>query len=157
MGAMMCMQIINLQISIVAKKLKTKEKIKIQDEDLGFHPLARDKSYMVTSGPCKGTYFERVDVGFCRINQVHLVFHPLQEVLIWLPPLTVDPAHIPNTDSDFALPCMTIDDRWLDWMSTSLCYLSRMLRLNEIKVMRTHIHYCLLSLHHLLVTCLINI
>ncbi len=48
MGAMMCIQIINLQISIVAKKLKTKEKIKIQDEDLGFHPLARDKSYMAT-------------------------------------------------------------------------------------------------------------
>jgi hypothetical protein len=55
MGAMICIQIINLQISIVAKKLKMKKKIKIQDEDLGFHPLARDMSYMVTSGPCKGT------------------------------------------------------------------------------------------------------
>ncbi len=75
-GAIMCIQIINLQISIVAKKLMTKEKIKIQDEDLGFHLLARDKSYMATSGPCKGTYFERVNVGFCRIKQVHFVFHP---------------------------------------------------------------------------------
>jgi hypothetical protein len=52
-GAMMCIQIINLQISIVAKKVKTKKKIKIQDADLGFHPLARDESYMATSGPCQ--------------------------------------------------------------------------------------------------------
>jgi hypothetical protein len=138
MGAMICIQIINLQISIVPKKLKMKEKIKIQDEDLGFHLLARDKSYMATSGPCKGTYFQRVNVGFCRINQVHFVFHPLQEVLIWLPPLPVDPANIPNTDLGFALLCMTSDDRWLE-LDVHITLLSIInASLSKIKVMKTH-------------------
>jgi hypothetical protein len=99
--------------------------------------------------------FDRVNVGFCRINQVHFVFHPLQEVLLWLPTLNVDLAQISKTNLSFAVLCMTSDDRWLE-LDVHITLLSMIdASSNEIKAMKTHI-LILLSLHHILVTYFIN-